>query len=233
MATQQDQDSITTDQQPVSQTEVTIRRLFRFPFSILSRCEPENQLISFDNGKYRKTIDGFIVIYVDGSCLMNGKSSAVASYGVFFGQESPFNTADTLDLSDRQTNNSAEIAAITEAIRISALLNLKKIEIRTDSLLVIRSLEVYLPYWAENGWKTANRKDVKNKVEFEKLIGTINASELEIRVVHVRGHMSEEGNNFADFLAKYASFKKSVSFNPTPDQDEKSGDVLTTREQDE
>ena len=42
-----------------------------------------------DKSKFKVDSDGFLIVYTDGSCWMNGKHGAKAGMGVFFGQDHP------------------------------------------------------------------------------------------------------------------------------------------------
>ena len=181
--------------------------LFRHPLTFPLIYEREEDLSISRDKRFRTTIDKFVVIYTDGSCLANGRLGAQASYGIFFGLESNLNLGSELKVEHRQTNNSAEIVAITEAIRVSAALLLTKVEIRTDSKFVISCLQKFLPYWVKNGWKTKSKQEVRNQIELKQLLEEINYSNLEIRIVHVKGHSAETGNDFADFLARVSNLR--------------------------
>jgi ribonuclease HI len=169
--------------------------------SLSFNCEPELCLETRD--RFRFTRDGFIVIYTDGSCLGNGTADAVAGIGVYFGPENRYNISNLLPEPFSKTNNSAEIIAVLAAIDVCTAHSFTSVEIRTDSQFLISCLGTHLPVWKQNGWLTASRKPVKNRLEFESLERALDG--FIVRLTHVKGHSTEVGNNKADFLARWAT----------------------------
>lgn len=58
-----------------------------------------------------------LVVYTDGACSNNGKPDAKAGYGIFFGNDNPYNVSEPLR--DGPTNQRAEMTAVLEAMRIT------------------------------------------------------------------------------------------------------------------
>jgi ribonuclease HI len=133
-----------------------------------------------------------VVIYTDGACKGNpgpGGWGALLQYGrrerELFGGEA------------RTTNNRMELVAV-----IRALESLKRpatVEIYTDSRYVKNGIETWINAWKRNGWKTRDRKPVKNAdlwVELDRL-----AALHDISWHWVKGHAETAGNHRADELA--------------------------------
>jgi len=131
-------------------------------------------------------------IYADGACKGNpgpGGWGAILRVGQkekeIFGGES------------HTTNNRMELTAV-----IRALESLKQpcpVEVYTDSQYVQKGISEWLPDWKRRGWRTADRKPVKNVdlwQELERL-----ASEHRIAWHWVRGHAGHPENERADALA--------------------------------
>jgi ribonuclease HI len=95
------------------------------------------------------------------------------------------------------TNNRMELMAAIEALR--ALKQPCKIRIYTDSTYVRNGITEWLPNWIRRGWRTANRKPVKNQDLWEQL--SAEAERHEIDWHWVRGHAGHPGNELADELA--------------------------------
>jgi ribonuclease HI len=165
--------------------------------------EPEYSLYPEDG--FRVSSAGFTIVYTDGSCLANGSMGAKAAIGVYFGPHSPYNLSMPLSVSDRISNNSAEIIASTEALKLCKKYKRMSVEVRTDSKFLIECVLVHLPTWKTNGWLRTNGKPVSNKIELEELDEILKG--FEVQWVYVPGHSGEEGNDFADFLARHATFK--------------------------
>ena len=95
------------------------------------------------------------------------------------------------------TNNRMELMAV-----IVALESLKRptcIEITTDSQYVKRGVEDWMPRWKLNGWRTADRKPVKNRDLWERLDGALAGHRVRWR--WVKGHIGHAENERADRLA--------------------------------
>ncbi|MGB5209910.1 MAG: ribonuclease HI [Gammaproteobacteria bacterium] len=133
-----------------------------------------------------------VVIYTDGACRGNpgpGGWGAVLSFGdhekELFGGE------------QETTNNRMELMA---AIRgLAALKRGCRVDLFTDSQYVRLGITQWLENWKRKGWKTANRKPVKNQDLWQAL--DAEAARHEIQWHWVKGHAGDEGNERADALA--------------------------------
>ena len=95
------------------------------------------------------------------------------------------------------TNNRMEILAV-----IMALKTIKtdcEVIIFTDSIYVQKGISEWIGKWKINGWKTSNKKDVKNKDLWVQL-DSLN-SEISVNWIWVKGHSGHPENDRADFLA--------------------------------
>lgn len=133
-----------------------------------------------------------VEIFTDGACSGNpgpGGWGAVLRYGEVE-KEISGGERDT-------TNNRMEMMAIIEALR-----SLKKpcvAKITTDSKYVIQGMTEWLPGWKARGWKTADKKPVKNVDLWQAL-----EEEAERHELHwhwVKGHDGHPENERADQLA--------------------------------
>ncbi len=95
------------------------------------------------------------------------------------------------------TNNRMELTA---AIRALEALKLRcRIDLYTDSKYVMDGIRVWLPNWKKRGWKTADRKPVKNQDLWQLLDGLVAGQDIQWH--WVKGHAGHEGNEHADQLA--------------------------------
>ena len=95
------------------------------------------------------------------------------------------------------TNNRMELMAA-----ISALESLREpcaIILYTDSTYVKQGLTEWLPQWRARGWRTANRKPVKNQDLWHRLDAAAERHRVDWR--WVKGHSGDPGNEAADRLA--------------------------------
>ena len=96
------------------------------------------------------------------------------------------------------TNNRMELTAVIQGL--SKCKENDVITVFTDSKYVIGGITHWIKNWKDNGWKTSNKKKVKNKDLWETL-----DSLLEIRIVgfeYVKAHNGDKYNERADTLAK-------------------------------
>ena len=96
------------------------------------------------------------------------------------------------------TNNRMELMAAIQSILFFDEKN--ELEIFTDSKYLKDGIESWIYKWKQNGWKTSNKKAVKNKdlwIELDRVISNHN-----INWNWVKGHANNEFNEKADYLAR-------------------------------
>jgi ribonuclease HI len=98
------------------------------------------------------------------------------------------------------TNNRMELMAAIRALE--ALKRSSVVTIYTDSRYVMDGLTKWLPRWKANGWKTADKKPVKNVDLWRALDEAITRHDVAWR--WVRGHDGHLENERADALARGA-----------------------------
>lgn len=135
-----------------------------------------------------------IDMFTDGACSGNpgpGGWGVLLRYGRFEKELKGGETGPT-------TNNRMELQAVIEG-----LLSLKErchVTIHTDSQYVMDGVTKYLRGWKAKGWKTADKKDVKNIDLWHKLDDIL--SRHQIDWIWVRGHNGHAENERADALAR-------------------------------
>lgn len=95
------------------------------------------------------------------------------------------------------TNNQMELTAVISAL--SALKRPCPIILHTDSSYVKNGITQWVHDWKRNGWRTADKKPVKNVELWQRLDAL--ASRFEIEWRWVKGHNGDPGNEKADELA--------------------------------
>jgi ribonuclease HI len=98
------------------------------------------------------------------------------------------------------TNNRMELTAALEALR--ALATPCDVELWTDSQYLRGAMTEWLPRWKRNGWKTADRKPVKNDDLWRAL--DEEATRHAVRWHWVKGHDGHPENERCDELANQA-----------------------------
>jgi ribonuclease HI len=135
---------------------------------------------------------GPVVIYTDGACKGNpgpGGWGALLKLGAvekeLFGGEA------------LTTNNRMELTAVIEAL--TALKQPCAVAVYTDSQYVRQGIMTWIHNWKKNGWKTSDRKPVKNADLWQALDRL--AVNHKIVWHWVKGHADNPGNLRADALA--------------------------------
>ena len=96
------------------------------------------------------------------------------------------------------TNNRMEMMAVVEAL--NALKKPSKVTLHVDSTYVKDGLTKWIKGWKRNGWKTADKKPVKNQDLWQRLEIAANAHNVDWR--WVKGHSGHTENDRADALAR-------------------------------
>ena len=136
-----------------------------------------------------------VEIYTDGACRGNpgpGGWAAVLSAGE---HEKEISGAQP-----QTTNNRMELQAVISALQ--ALKRPAEVRLFTDSQYVRRGVLEWLEPWKARGWKTADKKPVKNQDLWEVLDGEVSKHRIEWH--WVKGHSGIPGNERCDALANAA-----------------------------
>jgi ribonuclease HI len=133
-----------------------------------------------------------VTIYTDGACKGNpgpGGWGAWLSMGEhrkeLFGGEA------------QTTNNRMELTAVIEAL--GSLKRTCDVLLYTDSNYVRQGITEWIHGWKQRGWKTADKKPVKNVDLWQRLDAARTLHHVEWR--WVKGHSGDPGNERADALA--------------------------------
>ena len=105
------------------------------------------------------------------------------------------------------TNNRMELTAAIEGL--NALKRPCRVTLSTDSRYVMDGLTKWIHGWRKNGWKTADKKPVKNADLWQALIEA--AAPHRVEWQWVKGHAGHPDNERADRLASDAAFAAAKS----------------------
>ncbi|XP_072306524.1 ribonuclease H1 isoform X2 [Eucyclogobius newberryi] len=144
-----------------------------------------------------------VVVYTDGCCTSNGKRSARAGIGVYWGPHHELNVAERLE--GRQSNQRAELQAARKALELAKEHNIHKLVLYTDSKFTINGVTTWVKSWKLNGWRLKSGGAVINKDDFMQL-DRLN-SELQVTWLHIPGHAGYHGNEEADRLSREGAAK--------------------------
>lgn len=139
-----------------------------------------------------------VEIYTDGACSGNpgpGGWGAILVHGKVE-KELSGGEADT-------TNNRMEMMAAISALE--ALKTSCNVDLYTDSTYVMKGLTEWMPGWKARGWKTADKKPVKNVDLWQRLEAAV--ARHDVKWYWVKGHDGHVMNERADALAVAAIIK--------------------------
>jgi ribonuclease HI len=133
-----------------------------------------------------------VVVYTDGACKGNPGPGGWGALLRWKGHEKELfgGEPDT-------TNNRMELTAVIEAL--SALKSGCRVAVYTDSEYVKNGITTWIHGWKQRGWRTADRKPVKNLELWQRLEAL--AALHDVQWHWVRGHNGDPGNERADALA--------------------------------
>ena len=141
------------------------------------------------------TKNNTVVIYTDGACSGNPGPGGWGSVLLYNGHRRELSGGERAT-----TNNRMEMTAVIEAL--AALKRSCPVVIHTDSTYVMKGMTEWMANWKRRGWKTADRKPVKNVDLWQKLDAALARHDVEWR--WVRGHSGVPENERADELARMA-----------------------------
>jgi ribonuclease HI len=131
-------------------------------------------------------------IYTDGACKGN---PGPGGWGALM--ENGGRTREIYGGEPATTNNRMELMAVIRALE--ALRKPCRVRLHTDSQYVQLGISKWIHGWKKNGWRTADRKPVKNADLWRELDEL--AAKHEIEWLWVKGHAGHDGNERADALA--------------------------------
>src|ERR1700719_2549843 len=144
-------------------------------------------------GRTVTSIRPHVVVHTDGACSGNpgpGGWGAILSFGDHE-KELKGGEADT-------TNNRMELMAAIAALE--ALKKPCRVDLHTDSQYLRNGIMSYINKWKQNGWRTADKKPVKNIDLWQRLDAALKAHQ--VRWHWVKGHAGHDENERADQLAR-------------------------------
>ena len=136
-----------------------------------------------------------IEIFTDGACSGNPGPGGWGAILRTDGHEKELSGGEKAT-----TNNRMEMMAVIEALK--ALKKPSAVTIHTDSRYVMDGASKWLKGWKVKGWKTADKKPVKNEDLWRALDDEM--ARHQIKWVWVRGHTGHVENERADQLARSA-----------------------------
>lgn len=152
-----------------------------------------------------------LTAFCDGSCINNGKPSASAGFAVVVTNEEKdvYVHSEHLGNSEPQTNQRAELHALKHTLEFLAEQENPAV-IYTDSKYAIDCLLTWSTAWEKNGWKTYNKKPVKNDDLICPALELYKGIADRVQIRHIAAHTGKtdsisKGNARVDKLAAAAA----------------------------
>ena len=139
-----------------------------------------------------------IEIFTDGACSGNPGPGGWGAILRFNDNEKELSGGEK-----DTTNNRMELTAAISALSViknTPSFNGKKITVNIDSQYVKNGITVWIKGWKQKGWKTADKKPVKNQDLWQQL-DDLNSS-LDVEWNWVKGHAGIEYNEICDQLCQ-------------------------------
>jgi len=149
-----------------------------------------------------------VIIYTDGGCRGNpGPGGWAATLQMQAHKKALYGYAT------QTTNNRMELTAAVMALE--SLRRPCEVILHTDSQYLRQGITQWISNWKRNGWKTAQRKPVKNADIWQQLERAVEPHKIEW--CWVKGHAGDLGNERADQLVNQA-IDRGLTGEITPDQ---------------
>ncbi len=136
-----------------------------------------------------------VEIHTDGACSGNPGPGGWGAVLRFRGVEKELSGGEAAT-----TNNRMELMAAIAALE--ALTRASEVRLFTDSRYVMDGITKWIIGWKRNGWKTADKKPVKNEDLWRRLDAIASTHRIEWR--WVKGHAGDPMNERVDALARAA-----------------------------
>jgi len=137
-----------------------------------------------------------VEIFTDGSCLGNPGPGGYGAILRYKEHEKPFSAGFRLTTNNRMEQKAANVS-------LEALTTPCDVTLSTDSQYVRQGITMWIHNWKKRGWKTADKKPVKNVDLWKRLDAAIQTHTL--NWMWVKGHAGHPENERCDELARNAA----------------------------
>lgn len=138
-----------------------------------------------------------VTCYIDGACSNNPGEGGWGVVGIFDITQIAFFLSGS---EKNTTNNRMELLSA-----VNLLIHIKKesdLLVYTDSQYLKNGITTWIHNWQKNGWKTANKKPVKNMDLWQLLL--LHSQNKKVKWQWIKAHNNNLGNDLADMIAVHA-----------------------------
>ena len=136
-----------------------------------------------------------VEIYTDGACSGNPGPGGWGALLRYKGVERELSGGEP-----HTTNNRMELMGAIAALE--ALTRQSQVRLYTDSAYVKNGITQWMVRWKANGWRTSDKKPVKNQDLWERLDAALGTHQIDWQ--WVKGHAGDPDNERVDELARRA-----------------------------
>lgn len=135
------------------------------------------------------------VIYTDGGCSCNPGPGGWAYVIIESGEK--FSASGREEFT---TNNKMELTAVINALKKADDSGYGPVSLYTDSQYVKNGITLWIKKWLKNGWRTADKKEVKNRELWQELYDLNRRIKPEWN--WIKGHAGDHYNELCDSLVR-------------------------------
>ncbi len=136
-----------------------------------------------------------VALYTDGACRGNPGPGGWGVVLIYQEHEKTLSGAEKMT-----TNNRMELMAAIQGL--ASLKGSCEVVLTTDSVYVQKGITTWIKSWQKNGWRTSDKKPVKNADLWQQLL--TESERHQIKWHWVKGHSGHPENDKADELARLA-----------------------------
>lgn len=141
------------------------------------------------------------IAYTDGACSGNPGPGGWA-YVFFYEEDGSLKHIEQTGEKTETTNNEMELSAAYMALVKAYRLGIRKVTIYSDSAYIVNAIKKnWITNWVNNGWKTKEGNEVKNKPIWNKFYRLVMGEGMEVNAIKIKGHEGNFFNEYVDGLA--------------------------------
>lgn len=140
-------------------------------------------------------------LYTDGACSYNGRENAVGGWAYVIIDENDSIIAKDHGHVKNTTNQQMELTALIKGLEAITKIDFFTCKCYSDSAYCINAInDGWIDKWRVNGWLTSKREPVKNQ-ELWCALYSIYSNDRRFSFIKVKGHHTNEWNNYVDSMA--------------------------------
>ena len=151
-----------------------------------------------------------IIVFTDGAVPNNQyKGNRKGGVGVFFGNDDPRNISFSIKETSKVkvTNQVCELLGCIKALETvisTTIINNNLIELKTDSMYIVNTINKWAKKWVKNNWKKSDNKPIQNEELVKKLYYL--SKNINVKIIHVKAHKTAPKINSVEYFDWYGNY---------------------------